>query len=57
MYIQDVRERSQIMPNWVMNELTCIFQTSEEYNLFKDKAKTEEFYNSFIPIPEALDGT
>ena len=45
------------MPNWVMNELTCIFQTSEEYNLFKDKAKTEEFYNSFIPMPEALDGT
>jgi len=45
------------MPNWVMNELTCIFQTQEEYNLFKDKANTEGFYNSFIPMPEVLDGT
>ena len=25
------------MPNWVMNELTCIFQTAEEYNAFKTK--------------------
>jgi len=45
------------MPNWVMNELTCIFQTSEEYNAFKMKANTESFFNSFFPMPEVLDGT
>ena len=45
------------MPNWVMNELTCIFQTPEEYNAFKMKANTEGFYNSFIPMPEVLEGT
>jgi hypothetical protein len=45
------------MPNWVMNELTCIFQTQEEYNLFKDKANTEGFYNSFFPMPEILGDT
>jgi len=45
------------MPNWVMNELSCIFQTSEEYNAFKMKAKTEALYNSFIPMPEVLEGT
>ena len=45
------------MPNWVMNELTCIFQTQEEYNAFKEKANTESFYNSFFPMPEVLDGT
>jgi hypothetical protein len=45
------------MPNWVMNELTCIFQTSEEYNAFKMKAKPEGLFNSFIPMPEVLDNT
>jgi hypothetical protein len=45
------------MPNWVMNELTCIFQTSEELNAFKMKANTEGLYNSFFPMPEVLEGT
>jgi len=45
------------MPNWVMNELTCIFQTQEEYNAFKEKANPESFYNSFIPMPPVLEGT
>ena len=45
------------MPNWVMNELTCIFQTSEEYNAFKEKANIKEFYNSFFPMPEILRET
>ncbi len=45
------------MPNWVMNELTCVFQTSEEYNAFKMKANTEGLYASFFPMPEVLDGT
>jgi len=40
-----------------MNELTCIFQTAEQYNAFKEKANTESFYNSFFPMPEVLDGT
>ena len=57
MYIQDVRERSQKMPNWVMNELTCIFQTSEELQSFKSKVDEENFYNSFFPMPEILQGT
>ena len=45
------------MPNWVMNELTCTFQTPEEYNAFKMKANTEGFFNSFIPMPTVLEGT
>jgi hypothetical protein len=45
------------MPNWVMNELTCIFQTKEELYAFKNKANTEELYNSFFPMPTVLDGT
>jgi hypothetical protein len=45
------------MPNWVMNELTCTFQTPEEYNAFKMKANTEGFFNSFIPMPAVLEGT
>jgi len=45
------------MPNWVMNELTCTFQTTEEYNAFKEKANTEGFFNSFIPMPAVLEGT
>jgi hypothetical protein len=45
------------MPNWVMNQLTCIFKTSEEYNAFKEKANIEGLYNSFIPMPEVLEGT
>ena len=40
-----------------MNELTCIFQTQEEYNAFKEKANPESFYNSFIPMPPVLEGT
>ena len=51
------------MPNWVMNELTCIFQTSEEYNAFKTKVteknnkEEEEFFNIFVTMPEVLNGT
>jgi hypothetical protein len=45
------------MPNWVMNQLTCIFQTQEEYNAFKEKANPESFYDSFIPMPPVLEGT
>ena len=45
------------MPNWVMNELTCIFQTQEEYNVFKEKVNLEGLFNSFIPMPEVLKGT
>ncbi len=45
------------MPNWVMNELTCIFQIKEELDAFKNKANTEGLYNSFIPMPTVLDGT
>jgi len=45
------------MPNWVMNELTCIFQNKEEYIAFKTKANTEELYASFFPMPQVLDGT
>ena len=40
-----------------MNELTCIFQTKEELDAFKNKANTEGLYNSFIPMPTVLDGT
>ncbi len=40
-----------------MNQLTCIFQTPEEYNAFKEKANPESFYNSFIPMPPVLEGT
>ena len=45
------------MPNWVMNSLTCIFQTPEEYTSFKAKVDEENFYNSFFPMPEILQGT
>jgi len=45
------------MPNWVMNELTCTFQTPEEYNAFKMKANTEGLFNSFIPMPSVLENT
>ena len=45
------------MPNWVMNELTCIFPNVEQYNAFKIKANTESFYSSFFPMPEVLEGT
>jgi hypothetical protein len=45
------------MSNWVMNELTCIFQTQEEYIAFKNKANTKELYNSFFPLPSVLEGT
>jgi hypothetical protein len=45
------------MPNWVMNELTCIFQNKEEYNAFKNKVDENNFYHSFIPMPEILKET
>ena len=45
------------MPNWVMNELTCIFQGSEELQSFKSKVDEKNFYNSFFPMPEILQGT
>ena len=45
------------MPNWVMNELTCIFQTSEELKSFKSKVDEKNFYNSFFPMPEILVDT
>lgn len=45
------------MPNWVMNELTCIFQTQEEYNAFKNKVDVKNFYHSFFPMPEILKDT
>ena len=40
-----------------MNELTCIFQTSEEFESFKNRVDEENFYNSFFPMPEILQGT
>ena len=40
-----------------MNELTCIFQTSEELQSFKKKVDEKNFYNSFFPMPEILQGT
>ena len=59
MYIQDVRERKVIpkMPNWVMNELICSFQTQEQFESFKSKINLEGLFHSFIPMPEILDGT
>jgi hypothetical protein len=45
------------MPNWVFNELTCIFKTPEEYNAFKNKVDVNSFYHSFIPMPEILRET
>jgi len=59
MYIPDVPKRKVIptMPNWVMNQLTCIFQKKEEYNAFKEKAKIESLYDSFFPMPLVLEGT
>ena len=38
-----------------MNELTCIFQTQEEYNVFKEKVNLEGLFNSFIPAPTDED--
>ena len=40
-----------------MNELTCIFETSEEYQSFKNKVDGKNLYNSFIPMPEILIDT
>ena len=45
------------MPNWVMNELICSFQTQEQIESFKSKINLEGLFNSFIPMPEILDGT
>ena len=40
-----------------MNELTCIFETSEEFQSFKNKVDEKNFYNSFLPMPEILVDT
>jgi hypothetical protein len=45
------------MPNWVMNELTCIFPDTESLNLFKNKLDEKNLYNSFFPMPEILQDT
>ena len=45
------------MPNWVMNELTCIFPNAESCNAFKDKVDEKNFYHSFFPMPEILRDT
>ena len=45
------------MPNWVMNSLTCIFQTPEECTSFKAKVDEKNFYHSFFPMPEILRDT
>lgn len=45
------------MPNWVMNELTCIFPNAESYNAFKEKVDEKNFYHSFFPMPEILRDT
>ena len=45
------------MPNWVMNELICTFPNNEQMNEFKNKINLEGLFNSFIPMPEILDGT
>ena len=59
MYIQDVLQRKVIptMPNWVMNELTCIFPDAEQLNAFKQKVDEKNFYHSFFPMPEILRDT
>jgi hypothetical protein len=45
------------MPNWVMNELICSFQTQEQFESFKNKINLEGLFNSFIPMPTVLEGT
>ena len=45
------------MPNWVMNELTCIFPNAESCNAFKEKVDEKNFYHSFFPMPEILRDT
>lgn len=45
------------MPNWVMNELICSFKEQEQFESFKNKINLEGLFNSFIPMPEILDGT
>ena len=45
------------MPNWVMNELTCIFQTKEECDSFMSKVDEDNLYQSFFPMPEILSET
>jgi len=40
-----------------MNELTCIFQGSEELQSFKSKVDEKNLYNSFFPMPEILQDT
>ena len=40
-----------------MNELICSFQTQEQFESFKSKINLEGLFNSFIPMPEVLDGT
>jgi len=45
------------MPNWVMNELICTFPNNEQFESFKNKINLEGLFNSFIPMPEILEGT
>ena len=45
------------MPNWVMNELICTFPNNEQFESFKNKINLEGLFNSFITMPEILDGT
>jgi hypothetical protein len=45
------------MPNWVMNELICTFPNNEQFESFKNKINLEGLFNSFISMPEILDGT
>ena len=40
-----------------MNELICSFQTQEQFESFKNKINLEGLFNSFIPMPEILEGT
>jgi hypothetical protein len=40
-----------------MNELKCNLSTEEEFDSFKEKAKIEGLYNSFIPMPKVLENT
>ena len=40
-----------------MNELICSFKEQEQFESFKNKINLEGLFNSFIPMPEILDGT
>ena len=40
-----------------MNELICTFPNNEQFESFKNKINLEGLFNSFIPMPEILEGT